>query len=312
VGIALKKRGVRFVFDMRGFWADERVEGGLWNLANPIYRAIFHWLKAREKEFLAAADHVVVLTAAARREILRWPGFAGLEDVITAIPCSVDTNFFDPLRVSEAQRARLRERLGLAQKDRVLVYLGSIGTWYLLDEMLGFFKRYLAVEPSARFLFITADDPTSITCAAEALGLPAGRIVIASAPRAEVPSHLALGDFGVFFIRPTYSKIGSSPTKQGEMMAMGLPSVCNRGVGDVDEIVLRRRAGVLVDRFDDPSYDAAIAQLKADRFSPPEIIAGARADFGLESAVACYRRIYEAVLEPDGLSESLRPAQAEA
>ncbi|MFB6306546.1 MAG: hypothetical protein ABEH43_06090, partial [Flavobacteriales bacterium] len=33
VGLKLKnKTGVKFLFDMRGFWADERVEGGLWNL----------------------------------------------------------------------------------------------------------------------------------------------------------------------------------------------------------------------------------------------------------------------------------------
>ena len=33
VGLKLKQqKGVKLLFDMRGFWADERVEGKIWNL----------------------------------------------------------------------------------------------------------------------------------------------------------------------------------------------------------------------------------------------------------------------------------------
>ena len=37
VGLWMKRKfGTRFIFDMRGFWSDERVEGGIWNLRNPV------------------------------------------------------------------------------------------------------------------------------------------------------------------------------------------------------------------------------------------------------------------------------------
>src|SRR5689334_15322048 len=37
IGMSLKKKfRIKMIFDMRGFWADERVEGSLWNLSNPI------------------------------------------------------------------------------------------------------------------------------------------------------------------------------------------------------------------------------------------------------------------------------------
>jgi hypothetical protein len=49
--------------------------------------------------------------------------------------------------------------------------------------------------------------------------------------------NISLFDTSIFFIRPTYSKKASSPTKQGEIMAMGIPLICNYGVGDTDEIV---------------------------------------------------------------------------
>ena len=35
----------KLLFDTRGFWADERVDGGLWNLKNPIYNYLFEYLK---------------------------------------------------------------------------------------------------------------------------------------------------------------------------------------------------------------------------------------------------------------------------
>src|SRR4051794_33753405 len=39
-GLALRQRcGVKFLFDMRGFWPDEKVEGNNWDLRNPLYKA---------------------------------------------------------------------------------------------------------------------------------------------------------------------------------------------------------------------------------------------------------------------------------
>ena len=63
VGLRMKRRlGVPFVFDMRGFWPEERVEGGLWDLSNPLFRTVFGYFKRREAEFLNEAGHIVSLT----------------------------------------------------------------------------------------------------------------------------------------------------------------------------------------------------------------------------------------------------------
>ena len=41
-GFMLKKKNkTKFIFDIRGFWADERVDGKLWNLKNPLYKLIY-------------------------------------------------------------------------------------------------------------------------------------------------------------------------------------------------------------------------------------------------------------------------------
>ena len=48
IGLWLKRKyGIKFIFDMRGFWADERVEGNIWNLKNPAYKIIYHFFKIK-------------------------------------------------------------------------------------------------------------------------------------------------------------------------------------------------------------------------------------------------------------------------
>merc|ERR1712224_622268 len=63
VGLSFKrKKGVPFLFDMRGFWADERVDGGLWNLENPIFNLVYNYFKKKEINFFRESDHIISLT----------------------------------------------------------------------------------------------------------------------------------------------------------------------------------------------------------------------------------------------------------
>jgi glycosyltransferase involved in cell wall biosynthesis len=65
-----------------------------------------------------------------------------------------------------------------------------------------------------------------------------------------------------FFIRPIPSKRASCPTKFAEGLASGLPVICNRGIGDLDDIVEREGVGVLIDGFSEAAYSAALRRLK--------------------------------------------------
>ena len=41
VGLYLKQKfGVKFFFDMRGFWADEKKDGGSWNMDHPVFKIL--------------------------------------------------------------------------------------------------------------------------------------------------------------------------------------------------------------------------------------------------------------------------------
>lgn len=222
IGAALQRKyGMKFIFDMRGFWADERVEGGLWNASHVLYKRIYNFFKRQEKRLLQQADATVVLTEAARESILSW----GYTDRITVIPCCVDLTLFNRDHIQAEEVTALRQQLGFAPDDYVLLYLGSLGTWYLQAEMEAFFRELRRQQPRARFLWLTPD---------QHLLTPTADYVIRTVKRHEVPLYITLSQASICFIKPSFSKRGSSATKMAEVMAMGVPVVTNAGWGDVD------------------------------------------------------------------------------
>jgi glycosyltransferase involved in cell wall biosynthesis len=297
IGLRMKKKwGVPFLFDMRGFWADERVDGKIWNLKNPLYRSIYRFFKKKEKQFIEGADHTISLTEQARSIIHEWPRLKRQPVPITVIPCCVDLKHFDPSSTTSDAKLDLRRRLNINNSAPVLSYVGSIGTWYMLPEMMAFFVRWLNKFPDSIFLFISQDDPTSIMKQATKVGVPVDKIRICGANRSEMPLFISISDCSLFFIKPVFSKKASSPTKQGEIMSMGVPVICNSGVGDTDSVIRTWHSGLLVDRFTQENYDEVIDAFCKSKFDPVEIRKGAQDYFSLEEGVSRYRRVYEMLL----------------
>jgi hypothetical protein len=295
VGLRMKRRnGVPFIFDMRGFWADERVDGQIWNLSSPLFRAVYHYFKKREAEFLDEADHVVSLTDAGQTILLGWRSRPDDGPPITVIPCCVDFVAFPP--ITAANRAAARRTLNIDPEARVAAYLGSIGSWYMAGEMLDFFRIQLERAPGAIFLIISREPPEEIIAAARARGIPAERLIVRPAARDEVPNLLAAADYGLFFIKPLFSKKASSPTKMGEFLALELPIVTNGEVGDVARIVAQTGAGVVVGRFDMEAYRKALDDLDWLVPDMERWRTQARCWFDLDTGVERYDAIYRSVV----------------
>ena len=293
-GLSLKRKfGVRFLFDMRGFWPDEKVEGNSWRLSNPVFRQVYRYFKKLEAELLTGADHIVSLTYEGKRQLATRPQLQPTGPEITVIPCCVDFGHF-PL-VAAGGREAGRAALGIGADAKVLVYLGSLGAWYMLDEMLDFFRVLLAREPDAVFLFVTHDAPAGIRAAARARGVPEDRLVVRPANREEVPQFVAAADIGIFFIQPVFSKKASSPTKMGEMLAVGLPLVTNAGVGDVAEIVRDTGCGVAIERFDEAAYRDALDAVAAMVPDPAAQRERALPWFDVEIGIARYDAVYRSL-----------------
>jgi len=290
VGDWLKRReGVPFLFDIRGFWADERVERGIWPARNPLFRAAYGYFKRLEKRLFREADAIVSLTDSAKREAESWPAERRPAAPITVIPCCVDLALFDDRK----GRAATRKALGIPAKAPVLLYVGSVGGAYLMDEMFALFRAYRKLRPGARFLFVSGHPREEIQRLA--YGIDPVELVVASAKRDEVPALIAAADLGVSFILATYSAKASCPTKFGEMLAMGIPVIANAGVGDIADIVRETGAGAIVERYDEASLTKAIIRAEAAAKDPALVRAAAERYFALETGIDRYDAIYREI-----------------
>lgn len=291
-GLKLKRKfGVKMIFDMRGFWADERIDGKIWNLDSKIYKTIYNFFKRKEIEFLKKSEYTISLTNNGKKEIESWKKIENSDVKIKIIPCCVNLDLFDPSKITTEDKEKLKTSLKIDSTDFILGYVGSIGTWYMLPEMLDYFKVLKTINSNAKFLFITGEKPDFIKEEAIKKNLNPDDFIITSVLHDQVPIHISLFDQSIFFIRPSYSKKASSPTKQGEIMAMGIPLICNSGVGDTDEIVMKYNSGQVINSFDEENYKKVIEENAA--YDPIEIAKGAKDYFSLEKGVKVYLSIYQ-------------------
>lgn len=279
IALAVKRiTGARFLFDIRGFWADERVDGGLWPPNGRLYRLT----KKLERRFLESADHVVTLTHASEAEIRRFPYLASKAPPISVIPTCADLDRF----TIQGPPAR---------NPFVLGYVGSAGTWYLLEEMLRFFRQVQAIEPIAKLLIVNRGEQGLIRERASQIGIDPSSIEITSAEHRDMPLLIGRMSAAMALIKPVYSKIASAPTKLAEYLGCGVPVLGNLGVGDMAEILETRHVGVALGDFSEQSLRVGAHRLIELALEPgmqERCRQTAMELFSLEEGVAAYNHIY--------------------
>ena len=270
--------GAKFLFDMRGFWADERIDGGLWPPDGQLYRTA----KSLERRFLEAADHVVTLTHASRREIARFPYLEDRVPPITVIPTCADLDRFHPPETR-------------ADRPLTFGYVGSVGTWYMFDEILTFFRALVDRRPDAHLLVVNRNEHETINALLLRSGIDLSRVEIMAADHREVPEYIARMHAAAAIIKPAYSKIASAPTKLAEYLGCGIPCVGNVEVGDMEEYLEGRRVGVALRDFSSSDHARAVDQL-LNLLEEPDIaqrcVETARELFSLDVGVKAYEEIY--------------------
>ena len=296
IALGLKKRfGIKMIFDLRGLMAEEYVDAQHWREGGLPYRIT----KAAERRILAATDGIVTLTERIWPIIKEWQGLRGRAVHHEVIPCCVDLSLF---KFSAAERERRRKELGLGDQFTV-VYSGSLDGWYLTETMADFFATLLKENKQAHLLWLTNGSPERVRELMRSRRVEANNFSVLSVASADVPSYLAAADAGLAFIKRCISKIASSPTKNGEYLACGLPLVINAGVGDSDALINDWKAGVLIEEFSDERYVAAGRAIAA-MIAQPQVREKARAVaeqlFDLNAiGGARYASLYERVLAQD-------------
>lgn len=272
--------GVPFIFDMRALWPEELITAGRLRRGSFLHRRIV----AAERICLRRAAGVVSLTHAAAEHLQRIYPEELKDQRLVVIPTCADLDRFGPAASPPPRRV-----------------IGCLGTmlsgWFRVDWLRAFLEAGLRRDPTLEIELTTRDDPGRLR---EVLGKElAERLVIAPARPDEVPSVLQGQFASVMFFTDGLGKVGSSPTRMGEILGCGLPVVANEGVGDVARIIREYRVGILVRSAAPQDMETAWVELEA-LLTDPDLAArcrsAAEAVFSLSAGTDSYRRLYADIL----------------
>jgi glycosyltransferase involved in cell wall biosynthesis len=225
-----RKYGAKFIFDMRGWWPDEKLESGFWD--KKIYFPVYNYFKRLEYEFFQHCDYAVSLTYKGRDEIVHQ--MMAPESKIGVVPTCVDFTIF---KEPDADfKLQIREQLGINADEKVFVYSGSVGGNYDPDTLIKVFLAF-RTEYANSYLLILSKDTLSPELQSQFADAGIKRMSIHNAPFTKVTEYLRAGDVGFIYYKMSFSTIGRSPTKLGEYWASGIPVIALQGIGDVDTII---------------------------------------------------------------------------
>jgi glycosyltransferase involved in cell wall biosynthesis len=276
-GSALLARCPAWVWDMRGFWADERIAVGSLrpgSVQDRIMRMI-------ERGSARRAGAIVTLTAAAIDVLERRHGPAIREKARVITTCvDLDRFALSPPPLAPPLR---------------LLLAGTLSARYDVPLMLRLVEELGRRRPTILTALVPQPSPW------DQLLRQAG-VQLRAASVSAMPGEVAASHVGLCVLRLDggVSMRASMPTKIGEFLASGRPVVVNAGLGDLDELLAKDDCGtILADASAGELARAAdeIERLVDDPEAPRRCRRLAEAHFDLESGIQTLIKTYRAVTQ---------------
>jgi UDP-glucose:(heptosyl)LPS alpha-1,3-glucosyltransferase len=257
----------------------------LWLAYSPFHR---HLLDAERRLFCSPRLRAVICNSQmVRDEIARW--FPAVSDRLHVIYNGVDLERFHPSRARE-HRTAMRERLGVPQGMKILLFVGSgferKGVKVLLDS----FKR-LCDEPV--FLVVVGKDRHARRFEAYARSLGVAEKIHWAGPQNDVAPWYGLADA---FVLPTL--YDPFPNAALEALASGLPVITSKHCGTA-EIIREGWNGYVCRDAHDPGELAG--NLRKALAMGQDMRANARSSaeaLGTPQMAQALTRLYARLLEP--------------
>lgn len=284
VGLELKRNfGIKFIFDMRGFWADEKLESGHWN--GKVYKLVYNYFKKKEAQFFKLSDVTVSLTENGKKYIVSKNNIDN--NKIRTIPTCVNLDIFKPFNYEI--KSKIRSELGISQEEKVMIYSGSVGGSYnpeVISEVYNCFKKKYK---QTRLIILTKTLESSMN-----IDEFKEELIMLSVNYSEVSNYLIASDLGLIFYTPGFSNIGRYPTKLAEYWACGLPVVVFNNVGDTYELLNQfPQYGFCYFNKSELKNKLETFNLNVDKLAIRE---AAALEFSLKKGVLFYNKIYNELL----------------
>ncbi len=246
--IALHKIRFSFVFDADGLPLDERVDFA-GNIPSSI---IYRFLRDIESEAVRCADVVLVRTTKAIDILQARAGSGTNKDKFNVVLNGRDTKIFNIY--NETERNNVRKSMYLGIDTPLIVYAGSIGPQYCVNEMFKFFTFLKQYREDAHFLILT-NSPKLLSSILKKYHYLSSSITTISLKAKEVPRYISCADLGLALRKNTFSMQAVAPIKIGEYLLCGVPILASASIGDVSDIA--SDVGMFIHHMDDVELNAA-------------------------------------------------------
>ena len=225
----------QLIYSMRGPDAFERKQmGGLKNIIASWY------VKWAVRKAMKACNRFTTMS----ESFAKWNKKKFGKDAVV-FPCCVTDGFFE--RVGTSELTKIRETLGFAIKDKIVVWCGGIFIWQRMDDVVELLKGMSELDSTVKSLFIVkeADEMRKI-CERHKYNASFFRILSLS-PK-DVPKYLQACDIGIDCLLQNDFKCSiCCPVKIGEYLASGLPVLATSNMGDVPNRLTSGGAGAILD-----------------------------------------------------------------
>lgn len=245
--LAVRKLRIPFVYYHDACWPEEQVDLGKWSRGS-LRDRVAHRLEAVS---FRTADGVVVLT---RRTLDRLRSDGRLPPDRPAVVAPTTSGLIDRAEPGGLRRPRTSDR------PLRLLYVGNVRGRYALHAVLDFASAVRRRVPGSTLSVYSHRDRDFVRREVERRDLEEA-VRIDRVEPAEMPDVLPRYDAGMMFLEPGISSPCTTPTKVGEYLAFGLPVVSNRAVGDVPDLLVDERVGVVLPEFTPEAYAKGVEEL---------------------------------------------------
>jgi glycosyltransferase involved in cell wall biosynthesis len=274
----------KLVFDIRGFWADEKVDRLGWSKNSLKYK----FFKALEIKLFKHANIVVTLTDSSKEFI--EAKFKKSSNSVRVIRTCVDFSEFN------AEKRVLRPYD--FKRRLVLGYLGSIDTAYDFNAFLQLIKNLEERNLKVQLKILSKTTPAIVMQHLKENNLSHLEHEVLFLKRHELSNVINQFDLLGFALKPSFSLIASMPTKIAESLACGTPIICNNFNNDIKDMIEINNIGILHDfsqNLSQENYDEIIRIIQDDA-SPARCCKFSKENFSLELGVSQYVDIYNSLL----------------
>lgn len=274
---ALLGRHLPFVWDMRSFWREQRIELGTIRAGSATDRV----LQRLESRLAEKAAGIICLSESARRVLeARYGDEVSSKCLI--VPTTVDTDRFKPSPPSRIDH-------------KYILLSGTYNGFYDSEAIVLFIEKFRSrLYHPIRWTGATDTSPLWNHVS----NLP--DVYFERVPFDAMPEIVGGAIFGlsVCHSHNMAPLAAAVPTKIAEFLSSGRPVVVNAGLGDMNEILEKYRCGVVLEGRDEAAIERGVTEM-IELLEDPELSRRARdcalAEFDLDQGVAKISQLYESI-----------------